>query len=58
MNQAIPSNVDGRVIEEIFKRTPTFEYFDESDTELKQKKGLDDEEEEIIKDRLRSLGYL
>jgi len=58
MNQAIPSNVDGRVLEEIFKRVPDIKYYDEEQIILKDKKGLNDKEEEIIKDRLRSLGYL
>ncbi|MHA1252134.1 MAG: alkaline phosphatase family protein [Candidatus Helarchaeota archaeon] len=54
----IPSDCDGKVLEEIFKIAPQISYYDELENNKKEKKGLNDKEEEIIKKRLHSLGYL
>ena len=58
MNLPIPSNTDGRVLKEIFKKQPDIMYYDEKDHTKKEEKGLSKDEEDIIKERLRSLGYL
>lgn len=63
MNLPIPSDVDGRVIEEIFER-PHFErhppqiYPANNAVALEKEKELDEEELELLKEKLKGLGYL
>ncbi|MHA1284527.1 MAG: alkaline phosphatase family protein [Promethearchaeota archaeon] len=54
----IPNDCDGRILEEMFKISPEITYFNEEKFDKKEGKGLKDDEEEIIKRRLHSLGYL
>ena len=55
----IPSDLDGRILEEVFREKPDIKFYDPDKKEEQEvKKGLSDDEEEILKDRLRSLGYL
>lgn len=54
----IPSETDGKVLKEIFKIEPKISFYDEKDKENIQKPALSKEEEEKIKEQLRSLGYL
>ena len=58
MNLPIPSNIDGRILKEIFKEQPDIIYYDEKNQTKKEEKALSKDEEDVIKERLRSLGYL
>ncbi len=59
MNVPVSSKTDGRVLKEIFKEQPLVKYYNEKDWLKKnKKKALSKDEEDIIKERLRSLGYL
>jgi len=58
MNLPIPSNTDGRVLKELFKEQPDIMYYDEKDQTKKEEKALSKDEEDVIKDRFRALGYL
>ncbi len=54
----IPEGLDGRIITKIFKIEPKVDYFKNIKKEEIKEKSLSEEEEEIIKERLRSLGYI
>ena len=56
--ESIPSSVDGRVIKEIFKNEPEISFYEEETKEEALKRNLSKDDEEIVKDRLRALGYL
>jgi len=58
MNTPIPMDVDGRVLSEAFIRRVSPVHAAPSSQQSREKHVFTEEEEEQIKDRLRSLGYL
>ncbi|MHA1440218.1 MAG: alkaline phosphatase family protein [Promethearchaeota archaeon] len=54
----IPFEVDGKVLKEIFKELPKEIYFNKKDKEDSKRTRLSKEEEEKIKEKLKSWGYL
>jgi len=57
----VPSGLDGRVITEIFEKEPVVEYFDDLDDDessFSPGNDYDEEEEELVAQKLRGLGYL
>ncbi len=58
LGESIPTSADGRVIKEIFKNEPEISFYEEKIKEEVSKRNLSKDDEEIVKDRLRALGYL
>ncbi len=55
---SVPEGLDGRILGKIFKIKPKVSYYKQMKKEEIEEKTLSEEEEEIIKERLRSLGYI
>ncbi|MFW9879477.1 MAG: alkaline phosphatase family protein [Candidatus Thorarchaeota archaeon] len=54
----IPEGLDGKVLSKIFKIEPKKKYFKDIKKDRIEERSLNREEEKIIKERLRSLGYI
>lgn len=54
----IPKDIDGVILKELFKKETKVEYSDKKKKLYKEEIALTKEEEEIIKERLKALGYL
>jgi len=59
LNANIPSDMDGKVLNKIFRKGPKVDYYNPKEKGVHgDKKALSEDEEEIIKKRLKTLGYL